>query len=73
MPYTEPLPDCNASLNNIQHISERECADSDDATDPSQHPMAKTIFMERSKGNFQNLVIFSQKISHQRRENTFLR
>ncbi|CAH0556668.1 unnamed protein product [Brassicogethes aeneus] len=36
-----------ASINNIQHISERECYD--DECDPSQDPTAKTIFIERSK------------------------
>lgn len=35
------------SPGNLQHISEREPEDWD--TDPSLHPKAKTIFLERSK------------------------
>lgn len=49
--FNEVLPDTDASLNNIQHISEREGADCDDVNDPSQHPKVKTIFMERCKEN----------------------
>lgn len=34
-------------VGNLQHISEREPEDWD--TDPSLHPKAKTMFLERSK------------------------
>lgn len=41
--------DGGQSSHNIQHISEREEADGD--TDPSCHPSAATMFLERSKQN----------------------
>lgn len=41
------LPEGEISINNLQHISEREPEDWD--SDPSLHPCAGTIFMERSK------------------------
>ena len=43
----EHLPEGGISANNLQHISEREPEDWD--SDPSLHPCAGTIFMERSK------------------------
>jgi len=43
----EHLPEGGISVNNLQHISEREPEDCD--SDPSLHPCAGTIFMERSK------------------------
>lgn len=43
----EHLPEGGVSVNNLQHISEREPEDWD--SDPSLHPSAGTIFMERSK------------------------
>jgi hypothetical protein len=43
----EHLPEGEISINNLQHISEREPEDWD--SDPSLHPCAGTIFMERSK------------------------
>lgn len=43
----EHLPEGEISINNLQHISEREPEDLD--SDPSFHPCAGTIFMERSK------------------------
>lgn len=43
----EHLPPRDISINNLQHISEREPDDWD--SDPSLHPCAGTIFMERSK------------------------
>lgn len=43
----EHIPESKLSVNNIQHISEREPEDWD--CDPSLHPCAGTIFMERSK------------------------
>lgn len=43
----EHLPEGEISANNLQHISEREPEDWD--SDPSLHPCAGTIFMERSK------------------------
>lgn len=41
------LAEGDQSTHNIQHISEREEADGD--TDPSCHPSAATMFLERSK------------------------
>lgn len=43
----EHLPEGEFSVTNLQHISEREPEDWD--SDPSLHPCAGTIFMERSK------------------------
>lgn len=43
---------CDVSVSNLQHISEREGDDGD--ADPSQDPMAKTLFMERSKVSLEN-------------------
>lgn len=40
-------PNNDDSAGNLQHISEREPEDWD--TDPSLHPKARTIFLERSK------------------------
>lgn len=40
-------PQHELSANNLQHISERQLDDGD--PDPSQHPCAATIFMERSR------------------------
>lgn len=41
------MPEGEESIGNLQHISEREPEDCD--ADPSLHPMAGTIFLERSK------------------------
>lgn len=46
------LADGDQSTQNIQHISEREEADGD--TDPSCHPSAATMFLERSKPTGEN-------------------
>lgn len=43
----EHLPEGEFSVTNLQHISEREPEDWD--SDPSLHPCAGTIFLERSK------------------------
>lgn len=51
-PFEEHFAEGDTSTNNIQHISEREADDLD--ADPSQHPMAGTIFMERSKASIEN-------------------
>lgn len=48
--FDEHLAEGEVSVNNLQHISERE-QDEMNELDPSQHPMAKTIFMERSMNN----------------------
>lgn len=53
---------CDVSVSNLQHISERELDDGDE--DPSQHPMAKTLFMERSKVSIENGLI-RRKSQHQ--------
>lgn len=45
--FEEHLPEGELSTNNLQHISERETDDGDD--DPSIHPSAGTMFLERSK------------------------
>lgn len=45
--FEEYLPKEQESVGNLQHISEREPEDWD--ADPSLHPKAGTIFMERSK------------------------
>lgn len=50
--FEEHLPEGELSTNNIQHISEREAGDGDD--DPSCHPSAATMFLERSKQNLEN-------------------
>nr|CAD7201581.1 unnamed protein product [Timema douglasi] len=44
-------PEGEESIGNLQHISEREPEDCD--SDPSLHPMAGTIFMERSKASIE--------------------
>lgn len=44
--FEEHLPEGELSTNNLQHISEREADDGD--ADPSCHPSAATIFLERS-------------------------
>lgn len=62
VPFEERLPEGDNSTNNIQHISEREADDGD--ADPSQHPMAGTIFMERSKASLEN-GLTRKKSQHQ--------
>lgn len=62
VPFEEHLPEGEISVNNLQHISEREPDDGD--TDPSQHPSCKTIFMERSKASIEN-GLSRKKSSHQ--------
>lgn len=46
------LTEGDQSTNNLQHISEREEGDGD--ADPSCHPSAATMFLERSKQSFEN-------------------
>lgn len=46
------LTEGEQSTNNLQHISEREAGDGD--ADPSCHPSAATMFLERSKQSFEN-------------------
>ncbi|KAI5736562.1 hypothetical protein M8J76_004745 [Diaphorina citri] len=45
--FEEYVPEGEESVGNLQHISEREPEDWE--TDPSLHPKAGTIFLERSK------------------------
>lgn len=52
----EHLPEGGISVNNLQHISEREPEDWD--SDPSLHPCAGTIFMERSKQAIESMHMF---------------
>ena len=49
------LPEGQESVGNLQHISEREPEDWD--ADPSLHPKAGTIFMERSKVSLESKYI----------------
>lgn len=60
------LPEGEVSSNNIQHISEREPDDGD--IDPSQDPIAGTIFMERSKASLENGMT-RKRSQHQIAEN----
>ncbi|XP_073986976.1 cyclin Y [Rhodnius prolixus] len=50
--FEEYLPEGEESIGNLQHISEREIEDWD--TDPSLHPKAGTLFLERSKISLEN-------------------
>lgn len=50
--FEEPLPEGEESIGNLQHISEREPEDWE--ADPSLHPMAGTIFLERSKASVES-------------------
>ncbi|GJQ67603.1 hypothetical protein Trydic_g8407 [Trypoxylus dichotomus] len=56
------LHEGDISINNLQHISEREPDDGE--LDPSKDPMAKTLFMERSKIAIENGLI-RRKSLHQ--------
>lgn len=56
IPIEETLHEGEASVTNLQHISERE-EDVDGEADPSQDPTAKTIFIERSKTAIENGMI----------------
>jgi hypothetical protein len=56
-------PDHGVSTNNLQHISERE--GDDDNADPSVHPSAGTLFLERSKQSLENGNMTRKKSSHQ--------
>ena len=49
------LPEGDISVNNLQHISEREPEVW--SSDPSLHPCAGTIFMERSKQSIESKYI----------------
>lgn len=66
MKLEDYLPEGEVSSNNIQHISEREPDDGD--IDPSQDPIAKTIFMERSKASIEN-GITRKRSQHQIADN----
>lgn len=50
--FEEAAQEGEESVGNLQHISEREPEDCD--ADPSLHPMAGTIFLERSKATFES-------------------
>lgn len=54
--FEEYLPEGEESVGNLQHISEREPEDWD--ADPSLHPKAGTIFMERSKASIESKYAF---------------
>lgn len=54
-PIEETLNEGEVSVSNLQHISEREKDEGE--ADPSQDPMAKTIFIERSKTAIENGMI----------------
>ncbi|XP_043465197.1 cyclin-Y-like protein 1 [Leptopilina heterotoma] len=58
----EDLPEGDISVNNLQHISEREPEVWN--SDPSLHPCAGTIFMERSKKSIENGMV-RKKSQHQ--------
>ncbi|KAF7990029.1 hypothetical protein HCN44_008703 [Aphidius gifuensis] len=60
--FEEHLPEGEFSVTNLQHISEREPEDWD--SDPSLHPCAGTIFMERSKQAIENGMV-RKKSQHQ--------
>lgn len=57
------LAEGEQSTNNIQHISEREASDGD--ADPSCHPSAATMFLERSKPTLENGGMTRKKSQHQ--------
>lgn len=59
--FEERLPEGDHSTNNLQHISEREALEGD--SDPSVHPSAATMFLERSK--LENGHITRKKSQHQ--------
>lgn len=61
--FEEHLPEGELSTNNLQHISERE-GDDGANEDPSIHPSAATLFLERSKQSFENGMT-RKKSSHQ--------
>lgn len=63
IPFEETLPEGEVSANNLQHISERETDDGGEA-DPSQDPIARTIFIEKSKAAIENGLI-RRKSQHQ--------
>jgi hypothetical protein len=54
--FDEYLPKEPESVGNLQHISEREPEDWD--ADPSLHPKAGTIFMERSRVSLESEYFF---------------
>ncbi|XP_054283094.1 cyclin-Y [Macrosteles quadrilineatus] len=57
--FEEAAQEGEESVGNLQHISEREPEDCD--ADPSLHPMAGTIFLERSKATFENGQLIRKK------------
>lgn len=59
--FEERLPEGDHSTNNLQHISEREAFEYEDE-DPSVHPSAATMFLERSK--IENGGAMTRKRSH---------
>ncbi|KAF4518027.1 hypothetical protein B566_EDAN009260 [Ephemera danica] len=60
--FEEYLPEGEESIGNLQHISEREPEDWD--ADPSLHPKAGTIFMERSKASIENGLVRKKSQNH---------
>jgi Cyclin, N-terminal domain len=63
--FEEHLPEGDHSTNNLQHISEREGADDASEADPSCHPSAGTMFLERSKQCLENNGMTRKKSQHQ--------
>lgn len=60
--FEEHLPEGEESTGNLPHISERESEDWD--ADPSLHPKAGTIFMERSKPSLENGMVRKKSQNH---------
>ncbi|XP_022191984.1 cyclin-Y [Nilaparvata lugens] len=60
--FEEYLPEGEESIGNLQHISEREPEDWNE--DPSFHPKAGTIFMERSKVISENGLVRKKSQNH---------
>lgn len=60
--FEEYLPKEQESVGNLQHISEREPEDWD--ADPSLHPKAGTIFIERSKASLENGLVRKKSQNH---------
>ncbi|KAK2722838.1 cyclin-Y-like protein 1 [Artemia franciscana] len=64
----QPIPKKEESISNLQHISERE--PDDWTSDPSLHPTAGPLFMERSKAAIQGGLERRRSQSHLSRDGT---
>jgi len=69
--FEEYLPKEQESVGNLQHISEREPEDWD--ADPSLHPKAGTIFMERSKVSLESEYLYVMTFSCSFLDDNFLK